>query len=280
MPRITGAGGEGVQAVVLALRILEHLAHDGRPVGVTALARALGTTKSRIHRHLQTLAQEGYILQAATRAVPGRRGSRPSSVLRGHVRPGERRTHCAAARHAVPRLPKWNRRNPRLPRCPQVVRGDRHQARSSCPCGSAQEGWRCFRDESRGRTRSARASNCYPENHRQPGPAQEPTSCSAGAGGRPNEALIGVNALAAPVFGATARAARCTIVIHPVHRGRPTAEQVEQVRGRGGGFRPRSVTRARAVPGTCASRNGSVRDHRNAILNSDTRRARIVASGC
>ena len=52
MPKISGAGGEGVQAVVLTLRILEHLAEEGRPIGVTSLARALGTTNGRIFRHL------------------------------------------------------------------------------------------------------------------------------------------------------------------------------------------------------------------------------------
>ncbi|MBI1173548.1 helix-turn-helix domain-containing protein [bacterium] len=64
MPKVTGASGEGVQAVTLALRILERLAEEGRPMGVTALATALGTTKSRIFRHLQTLMQNGYIQQS------------------------------------------------------------------------------------------------------------------------------------------------------------------------------------------------------------------------
>jgi IclR family KDG regulon transcriptional repressor len=64
MPRISGAGGDGIQAVVLALHILERLAEEGRPMGVTALAAALGTTKSRIWRHLQTLMQQGYIVQS------------------------------------------------------------------------------------------------------------------------------------------------------------------------------------------------------------------------
>jgi IclR family transcriptional regulator, KDG regulon repressor len=64
MPRISGAAGEGIQAVVLALRILERLVEEGRPMGVTALATALGTTKSRIWRHLQTLVQQGYIVQS------------------------------------------------------------------------------------------------------------------------------------------------------------------------------------------------------------------------
>ena len=66
MPRISGeANGDGVQAVVLALRILEYLAEQGKAVGVTALAQALGTTKSRIYRHLRTLVQQGYIQQSA-----------------------------------------------------------------------------------------------------------------------------------------------------------------------------------------------------------------------
>jgi len=65
MPRIAGPAGDGVQAVVLTLRILERLAEEGRPMGVTALAQALGTTKSRIFRHLKTLTQEGYILQSS-----------------------------------------------------------------------------------------------------------------------------------------------------------------------------------------------------------------------
>jgi DNA-binding IclR family transcriptional regulator len=64
MPKVTGESGDGVQAVALALRILERLAEEGRPMGVTALAEALGTTKSRIFRHLHTLKQHGYILQS------------------------------------------------------------------------------------------------------------------------------------------------------------------------------------------------------------------------
>ena len=64
MPRVSGSSGDGIQAVVLALHILERLAEEGRPMGVTALAAALNTTKSRIWRHLQTLMQQGYIVQS------------------------------------------------------------------------------------------------------------------------------------------------------------------------------------------------------------------------
>lgn len=63
MPRIEGKSGDGVQAVQLALHILEYVAKERRAVGVTTLADALGTTKSRIHRHLQTLLVQGYIIQ-------------------------------------------------------------------------------------------------------------------------------------------------------------------------------------------------------------------------
>src|SRR5262245_22560162 len=64
MPRISGAQrGEGVQAVVFALQILEYLAQHRSTVGVTDLARVFETTKSRMHRHLQTLVAAGYVMR-------------------------------------------------------------------------------------------------------------------------------------------------------------------------------------------------------------------------
>ncbi|WP_170984725.1 IclR family transcriptional regulator [Roseomonas sp. AR75] len=56
--------GDGLQAVTMAFRILEFLAEQRGGVGVTQLARALGTTKSRVHRHLRTLVEAGYIVQS------------------------------------------------------------------------------------------------------------------------------------------------------------------------------------------------------------------------
>jgi DNA-binding IclR family transcriptional regulator len=52
-----------VQSVVLALRLLERLAAHHEPLGVTALATALETTKNRTYRHLRTLLQQGYVAQ-------------------------------------------------------------------------------------------------------------------------------------------------------------------------------------------------------------------------
>lgn len=57
------AAPEGVQAVVFALNILEFMARQSEAIGVTELANAFGTTKSRIFRHLRTLLLQGYIVQ-------------------------------------------------------------------------------------------------------------------------------------------------------------------------------------------------------------------------
>jgi IclR family KDG regulon transcriptional repressor len=53
----------GVRSIVMALEILEYLARQPDPVGVAAIAAALGITKSRVYRHLRTLLARGYIYQ-------------------------------------------------------------------------------------------------------------------------------------------------------------------------------------------------------------------------
>lgn len=53
----------GVQAVLFALEILEHVAVQREAIGVTALAAHFGTNKSKVFRHLRTLAQQGYVVQ-------------------------------------------------------------------------------------------------------------------------------------------------------------------------------------------------------------------------
>lgn len=63
MPRISGETTDGVQAVGLAFRIIEHIAANREPIGVTALANALGVNKSRVFRHLRTLEQGDYLRQ-------------------------------------------------------------------------------------------------------------------------------------------------------------------------------------------------------------------------
>jgi DNA-binding IclR family transcriptional regulator len=52
-----------IESVMLTLRILESLAASHDDKGVTQLARELGSTKARIFRHLQTLRNLGYVAQ-------------------------------------------------------------------------------------------------------------------------------------------------------------------------------------------------------------------------
>jgi DNA-binding IclR family transcriptional regulator len=55
-------GGGGVMAIQLVLSVLEMLAREDS-VGVSELSRALGTTKARVFRHLRTLVDQGYAVQ-------------------------------------------------------------------------------------------------------------------------------------------------------------------------------------------------------------------------
>jgi len=54
---------EPIQSVVTTLTIIEHMVQCGGPTGVSKLARAIDTTKPRIYRHLRTLVDQGYVLQ-------------------------------------------------------------------------------------------------------------------------------------------------------------------------------------------------------------------------
>ena len=55
---------ESVRTVTIALQLLEHLANQRTEVGVTAIAATLGISKSRAHRHLRTLLEQDYVVQA------------------------------------------------------------------------------------------------------------------------------------------------------------------------------------------------------------------------
>ena len=66
MPRTSQngeAGDDRVLAIVIAVRILERLAFGEKYSRVTELARDIGTSKNRIHRHLKTLMDLGYVAQ-------------------------------------------------------------------------------------------------------------------------------------------------------------------------------------------------------------------------
>lgn len=71
---------DGVQSVILAIRLLEAVAESETPKRVTDLAQQIGTTKARVFRHLQTLVKRGYALQDE---ASGRYCSGPKLVLLG-----------------------------------------------------------------------------------------------------------------------------------------------------------------------------------------------------
>ena len=52
-----------IQSVATSLAILETMADAHGPVGVSELARAVGATKPRIYRHLRTLLDNQYVMQ-------------------------------------------------------------------------------------------------------------------------------------------------------------------------------------------------------------------------
>ena len=56
-------GGPIIQSVGLTMQILECLASSEGEKGVTQIARELSATKTRVYRHLQTLRQLGYVSQ-------------------------------------------------------------------------------------------------------------------------------------------------------------------------------------------------------------------------
>lgn len=98
-----------IQSVALALNVLEAVAAATQELGVTELATALQTTKSRVHRHLRSLVALGYVAQSerTERYRPGPRlialgqtasGSTDlSSVARLHMRALRDRTGQAVS---------------------------------------------------------------------------------------------------------------------------------------------------------------------------------------
>lgn len=74
----------GVRSVQLALQVLEAVAFAGEPLGVTQIAERVGATKSSVHRHLLTFVENGYLVQdsASSLYAPG-----PMCRLLGHVAP-------------------------------------------------------------------------------------------------------------------------------------------------------------------------------------------------
>jgi DNA-binding IclR family transcriptional regulator len=57
------SGSKVIQSVVTTLSVIEIMAEARAPMGVSELARKIGITKPRIFRHLRTLLDRGYVEQ-------------------------------------------------------------------------------------------------------------------------------------------------------------------------------------------------------------------------
>jgi DNA-binding IclR family transcriptional regulator len=84
MPSIknSNASGDSVQAVTLALDVLEALAGARHGIGLTELANRTSSTKTRVLRHLRTLSARGYVTQDPDTA---RYASGPRLLSLGHT---------------------------------------------------------------------------------------------------------------------------------------------------------------------------------------------------
>lgn len=61
MPRALAGAPKDTGTLDLALRILDHLAGQNAPVALTAIAQVFGASKSTVYRHLSALSRHGFV---------------------------------------------------------------------------------------------------------------------------------------------------------------------------------------------------------------------------
>jgi DNA-binding IclR family transcriptional regulator len=89
---MTDPGSGGVHSVHLAIDVLEAVAFSDDELGVTQIAERLNMTKGSVHRHLQTLVERGYLAQNPTTS---RYAIGPKSRLLARHAPEEDLVHLA-----------------------------------------------------------------------------------------------------------------------------------------------------------------------------------------
>lgn len=85
-------GSGGVHSVQLAIDVLEAVAFSDDELGVTQIAERLNMTKGSVHRHLQTLVERGYLAQ---NSVTSRYAIGPKSRLLARHAPDTDLVHLA-----------------------------------------------------------------------------------------------------------------------------------------------------------------------------------------
>ena len=246
MPVISGERTEGVQSVVLTLRILEHLGTVRKPAGVTSIATALGVNKSRIFRHLRTLVHEGYLAQCldTERYEIGAKFVGLGRAVADRLHVGEiAMPHLIALRDALGHFSVLSEIESTGVRILATVSG-----KSPIEIGVRQGSVLSFHASAQGKIALAFGDESLRRNVlRSRLELQTPkTIVSAAALSKdldkvrrqgwavaPNEALIGLNALAAPVFDASGKLVAAVAVVDSIQfvEAVPSAEQVMQVTG-------------------------------------------------
>ena len=244
MARVSGESEGGIQAVVLVLRVLDLLAHERREVGVTEIAQSLGTTKSRIYRHLQTLVQEGYIVQPVG---SDRYKTGPRLVELGRAASDNLDLISAAAdalidlRNALGHSAALSQVEPDGVRVLMTVPG-----KSQIEIGVKRGSLLSFHGAAQGKvvlafssqefcTRALRSRLEMLTPYTIVSPAalasEIANAKSQGWATAPNESAVGLNALAAPVFDATGSICGAVGVIDLVQfiDAKPSAEQIRQI---------------------------------------------------
>jgi len=223
------------QASDLTLRLLEHLALASEPSGVTELAQAMGLAKTTVHRHLRTLVARGF-----ARQEPGTQRYEPGiKLLQLGERLRERFTLGRTAREIMQRLRDASGQAVTLSALidDRVVVTELVQGHSLIEFG----------------IRPGTEMNLSGTAHGRVALAFGPTSLIAAA--KPsdagilsrqlaavrkqgwataaNEVVFGVNALAAPVFGAGSRYLGAIAIVGSVQYipARPASTQIDQVTG-------------------------------------------------
>ncbi len=228
-----------MQAVQLAIDVLEAVAFSDEELGVTQLAERLGVTKGSVHRHLTTLVERGYLAQnpLTTRYALG-----PKGRLLGRVAPemdivsvaeGPMRELRDELGHSV----VLSASTPRGALVLTTLAGT-----SPIEIGVRTGSELPLQSSAQGRILLAHASVAMRERTLS-APLRKLTSktivdarqlkteidriCNQGYASAPEQAMLGINAVAAPIFDAVDKCVACVAVVGsiqilPAHPDAPT----------------------------------------------------------
>ncbi len=227
-----------MQASDITLRLLEHLALEPEPRGVTELAQALGLAKTTAHRHLRTLVERGFARQHAStqRYEPGIKLFQLGERLR------ERFTLGRAAREVMQRLRDTSGQAVTLSALieDRVIVVDLLQGHTLIEFGIRPGTEMRLTGTAHGRVAlafgptSLRPAQGHSAANRRDAAAlgrQLLAIQKQGWATAANEVMFGMNALAAPVYGANGHYLGAVAIVGSVQYipAKPSTAQIEQV---------------------------------------------------